>query len=262
MTFLGNVRTAIKSKLAASADKLFGVSQLFGIYSTDATAADDDSAVPVRVTANGALKVDMASSSGTVDVSDRAARAVGVVTGAAGAALALESGGNLASIVTKLAGGLAAALGSLGGTKVEEQGAPAAEDGTQGVIATVHKYVPSGGSLNVYCPDKLGHDFGTNVAATLRNVPAVVTGIIVANRNAALRYFQIHDKSTAPAAADVAALSIPVLPGTVLFLGADVLGLNGFRCALGASYAWSTAGATYTAGATVGEHDAVLLGKV
>lgn len=86
-----------------------------------------------------------------------------------------------------------------------------------------------------------------------------VLGIYITNDNAAVRYFQLHNKATAPAAAEVPIRSLKIPAGTannpgVLILGRDFFGPGGQYLATGIGWAVSTTLATFTDSATNTEH--------
>lgn len=104
-------------------------------------------------------------------------------------------------------------------------------------------------------------DFGATVTKNIKNVPGYrVRACILANRNATIRYFQLHDTATTPSAAAVPILSIPVPASSTLLVTKDLLGEFGLKFGTaGVAYAWSTTNGTYTA-ATAAEHDTQVLG--
>lgn len=78
------------------------------------------------------------------------------------------------------------------------------------------------------------------------------------NANAAVRYLQLHNSTSTPAASAVPQRWIPVPAGTaaapaVVELGEDFFGEDGERFQTGVAWAWSSTAATYTAG-TAGDH--------
>lgn len=92
-----------------------------------------------------------------------------------------------------------------------------------------------------------------------KNSAGNVFGFYVTNDNAAVRYFQIHNKASAPAGGDVPVLSFKIPAGTannpgVLVIGRDVLGAGGHYLSTGVSWALSTTYGTFTDSATNTEH--------
>lgn len=119
---------------------------------------------------------------------------------------------------------------------------------TQNVIAS---------SVNI---TSVGVSFGTITKANLKGSAGNVRGIYVTNTNAAVRYFQIHDKATAPAGTDVPVASYIIPAGTAtapatLFIEDSFFGPNGKYLATGVGWAISTTNATFTDSATASEHN-------
>lgn len=101
--------------------------------------------------------------------------------------------------------------------------------------------------------------FGTATKANAKSTPGQAMAVYVTNANAAVRFFQIHDKATAPAGTNVPVFSVPIPagtannPGTVIIDNAFFL-QNGLACTLGVGWAVSTTVATFTDSATASEH--------
>lgn len=99
---------------------------------------------------------------------------------------------------------------------------------------------------------------GAATKANIKNSAGRVTGIRVTNVNAAVRYFQIHDKATAPAAAETAVRSYLVPAGTATVPGLLVLNQADLQdyisCTLGIGFAIGTTDTTFTDSATAAEH--------
>jgi hypothetical protein len=103
------------------------------------------------------------------------------------------------------------------------------------------------------------HVFGTDVDLSVKASAGHVMSVVATSINAAIRYLQIHNKATAPAAADVPLLSIPMSAGsatlaTTLILGEDFFGKGGMACTVGIAIGISTTNATFTA-ATTTDHN-------
>lgn len=103
-------------------------------------------------------------------------------------------------------------------------------------------------------------DFGTVGTALIKAGQIKVRAIHIYNENAAVRYFQLHDKATIPLSTEVPVFSFPVPAGTannpgVLILDEKFWGWpsNQLQHQLGLGWAISTTEATYTA-ATAAEH--------
>jgi hypothetical protein len=98
-------------------------------------------------------------------------------------------------------------------------------------------------------------DYGTNVALAVSTVAcSYVRGLVLENRNASKRYFQLHNLATAPTAGLVPQLSIPVTGISAAIFDEAFFGPIGMKFSVGCSYGWSTTSGTYTA-ATAADHD-------
>ena len=88
--------------------------------------------------------------------------------------------------------------------------------------------------------------------------PCYLVRVVVTNVNAAVRYFNIHDKATAPVATDIPALqgiSLPVPAGTANNPGAVTVELGEtHRLDFGLGWSISTAVNVFTDSATATEH--------
>ncbi len=98
---------------------------------------------------------------------------------------------------------------------------------------------------------------GTAVVTTAY---ATVVGVLGTNRNAAVRYLQLHNRESL-SASDVPTVSIPVPASSSVAIGSEFFGVDGMRFGTGLVFGWSTTAATYTA-ATAGEHDTQISGEV
>ena len=146
-----------------------------------------------------------------------------------------------------------------GDQTVAEQYQENAFANSDGVCVAVIKKIPNAN----YSTKKLVEDFGATVTKNAKTTQGVVSSARVANRNAGVRYLQLHNTATTPAGGATPALSIPIEPtGPTGFLTLDerFFGAQGF-CpgTTGIAYAWSSSATTYTA-ATAAEHDTVLMG--
>lgn len=143
-------------------------------------------------------------------------------------------------------------VNSTGGLYVSEQSMPGYEDGSALVAGVLQKPVSSA----TYAPSR-DVDFGTVIAKSVKGSAGNVYAICVENRNAVVRYFQLHNKATIPLSTEVPILSIPIPAGTTNNPGMLILDSAWFapseRFATGIGWAISTTLATYTA-ATANEH--------
>lgn len=99
--------------------------------------------------------------------------------------------------------------------------------------------------------------------ASIKVTAGVVKSIYISNANAALRYFQLHNKATAPVATDVPLISVPIGAGTAtnpsaMELGTDFFSDAGISFSTGIGWAISTTYATFTDSATASEHVALV----
>lgn len=128
----------------------------------------------------------------------------------------------------------------------------AGEDLTNNVLATARKH----SAASAYAPS-LYTNFAAATKANIKNAAGTVVAATITNANAAVRYFQIHNKASAPAGTDVPIFSFPVPAGTAaapgsLILTADLF--NDYFLATGVGWAISTTVATFTDSATAGDH--------
>lgn len=133
---------------------------------------------------------------------------------------------------------------------VTEQLAPAYEDNASGVAAVAHKPV-----ISALYSGTLFQAVLNDVDIAAKGAPGNLLSIRATNINAAIRYLQIHNKATAPAGGDTAALSIPIPAGSatapaVVTLGNEFFGNNGLFLTTGIAIGISTAATTFTAATT------------
>lgn len=101
-------------------------------------------------------------------------------------------------------------------------------------------------------------DGGTVTKAVLKAAPGNVFAARVTNANAALRYFQIHNKATAPVGTEVPVLSFPIpVSGGVMTVGNEFLA-GAQACTAGVAWAISTTHTTFTDSATANEHTVIV----
>jgi hypothetical protein len=107
-------------------------------------------------------------------------------------------------------------------------------------------------------------DAGAATKANLKASAGRVTAFRVTNANAAIRYFQLHNKATAPAGADVPVLWFLLPAGTaavpsVTTISSDLLGETGVLLATGVGWAISTTATSFTDSATAAEHATTII---
>lgn len=127
------------------------------------------------------------------------------------------------------------------------------EDATNTLAPTLTKPVSSA----TYAPST-SNNFGAATKANVKASAGNVYAVVATNTNASVRYLQLHNKATAPAATEVPQVSIPLPAGTAA--QPTVLELNSAffapseRFATGIGWAISTTLATFTDSATAGDH--------
>lgn len=95
--------------------------------------------------------------------------------------------------------------------------------------------------------------------ANIKATPGNIFSVYVTNDNAAVRYLQIHNKATAPAAGDAPVEVFKIPAGTannpgVLILDEGFFARGGLHLSTGIGFAISTTLATFTDSATASEH--------
>ena len=91
-------------------------------------------------------------------------------------------------------------------------------------------------------------NLGSANAATLKASAGAVYKVYCYNKNAATRFFQIHNKATAPVNTDVPVEVFPVAANSALLIDIAFWGATGRTCSTGVSWAFSTTEATLTLG--------------
>lgn len=99
--------------------------------------------------------------------------------------------------------------------------------------------------------------------ANIKGSAGVVKSIYISNINAAVRYFQLHNKATVPLATEVPLISVPIGAGTAnnpqaMVLGTDFFNDAGVSFSTGIGWAISTTYGTFTDSATASDHIAVV----
>jgi len=184
-----------------------------------------------------------AASMPVVIASDQAAIPV-VGTAADGAAVSgnpvriggKDGSGNTQDIATDANGNLSVTLGTL----------LAGEDVANNIQGVAFKPVASAS----YAPNVF-NNASTATAFSAKASPGGLLSVRATNANAAVRYLQIHNKASAPVAADVALDFIAIPAGTAAIPAALLLDSSFFAsmtwCSVGVALAISTTATTYTA---------------
>lgn len=141
-----------------------------------------------------------------------------------------------------------------GNLKVTNATLSAGEDLTNNIQGVVHKPV----AASTYAPS-LYTAITQVTKANIKNSAGNVFSIAITNTNAAVRYFQLHNKASAPAATEVPIYSFPVPAGSatvpgVLMVGVDFFTEAGYYFSTGIGWAISTTYGTFTDSATNTEH--------
>ena len=89
-------------------------------------------------------------------------------------------------------------------------------------------------------------NFGASNQAVLKASAGAVFKVYCYNKNAATRFFQIHDKATAPINTDIPIESVPIAANTALILDSTFWGATGRVCSAGVAWAFSSTEATLT----------------
>lgn len=114
-----------------------------------------------------------------------------------------------------------------------------------------------GGTASGFAPSNY-KDAGSVTKASVKASTGNVFSLRVTNANAAVRYFQIHNKATAPAATDVPIRYFIIPAGTAAQPAILELDKNYFNqainCSTGIGWAISTTATPFTDAATAGEH--------
>lgn len=137
-----------------------------------------------------------------------------------------------------------------GSIRQTEQLAPAAEDNTNGVLAMQQKLL----ATNAYAPT-LYTNFGAATKANIKASAGNVFGLTSYNKNAAGRYLMLHNKATAPAAADAGLYSFWLPIGGAVVIPATFFVGSGGYFATGIGWSVGTTDATFTDAATANEHN-------
>lgn len=119
----------------------------------------------------------------------------------------------------------------------------------------VQQIATTGGTQQSLYTEIAGQVTKANIKAT----PGSVFSAFISNANAAVRFFQLHNKASAPAAADVPLMSFPIPAGsanapTCIAFGTDFFTDRGMAFGTGIGWAISTTYGTFTDAATATDH--------
>lgn len=102
--------------------------------------------------------------------------------------------------------------------------------------------------------------YGAATKANAKSTTGRLVSLLVTNANSVVRYFQIHNKATAPAGSDTPVRSWPIPAGSAnnpgaLLLDLQFFGPGGYALATGIGWAISTTASTFTDSATAADHN-------
>jgi hypothetical protein len=137
--------------------------------------------------------------------------------------------------------------------KVSNADLAGGEDLTNNTQGTTPKVIVA----STYSPST-SINFGAATKANVKASAGTVVSCSAYNDNAAPRFFQLHNKASAPAAAEVPIISVPVLQDTHLVLGTEFFTNAGKYFSTGVGWAWSTTAGTFTDSATASDHNTVI----
>lgn len=206
---------------------------------------------PLQVDALGALKVTITSGAGSggTSLADQAAFSSGSTS-------FTPVGGLYQSVADTIADGHSASLAidTNRNLKVSLGTLLGGEDLTNNVMGVTQKPI----AASTYSP-LLYSEITQVTKANIKSSPGNVLSFYISNVNAAVRYFQLHNKASAPAATEVPIYSFPIPAGTstvpsVLELGSEFWTMAGKYFSTGIGWAISTTYATFTDSATNTEH--------
>jgi hypothetical protein len=100
-------------------------------------------------------------------------------------------------------------------------------------------------------------NFGSANQAVLKASAGTVYRLYCYNKNASTRFFQIHNKATAPVNTDVPVTSFPVASNTALVIDITFWGASGRSCSTGIAWAFSSTEATLTLATAADQTSAV-----
>ncbi len=141
-----------------------------------------------------------------------------------------------------------------GNTRTVEQYIPKYEDNVNQVAGVLEKPVASA----TYAPSFYSYWAGAITKKFIKSSAGNVYSLTFKSTSSSLRYLQLHNKASDPAAAEAPLFSFPVPAGTptqpaILTLDKDFFAPSGYF-SLGIGWAVSTTEATFTDAATASEH--------
>lgn len=132
---------------------------------------------------------------------------------------------------------------SLGDIKVGESFAPAAEDNTNGVIATAEKPLVT----TTYSWSRF-QNLGANATLNVKSSPGNLYSIYCHNLAGVIRFFQVFNTTTIPAGGAVPIYSFLVPISASIIVDSAFFGSTGMNFSTGLAFAFSTTEATMNTG--------------
>ena len=100
-------------------------------------------------------------------------------------------------------------------------------------------------------------NFGAANQGVLKASTGAVFKVYCYNKSSSTRFFQIHNKATAPINTDVPIESFPIAANTALILDSTFWGATGRVCSTGVAWAFSSTEATLTLATAADQSSAV-----
>lgn len=133
---------------------------------------------------------------------------------------------------------------------VKDEAVHPGEDDTNNVLAVTTRPL----AISTYAAPLAAANLGAATDINIKAAPGCLMALSGENRNAALRYMQIHNLAAAIGGGAVPLMSFPVLGGGGFnLIGTDFWTIPGLWLSTGIRIGWSTTMGTYTA-ATASEH--------
>lgn len=127
---------------------------------------------------------------------------------------------------------------NISGTLPAFSSTPTVNIGTSGTVSTAANQIPA----FINSPMSLG---ATN-QGVLKNSVGKVYKLYCRNKATSTRYFQIHNKATAPVDAEIPILTFPIAADSALLIDSTFFGASGFDCSTGIAWAFSSTENTLT----------------
>lgn len=154
------------------------------------------------------------------------------------------------AVLRRSGGGISAgSFNSSGYLKVVEQNAPAAEDNTNGVLASHPKPL----ATNTYAPTVYSNFAGSVTGAAIKASAGNLYTVWASNANGSVRYLQLHNATSKPSGGSVPVLVFAIPAGGTLSIGGEFFRF-GVYFSTGITWTVSTTVGTFTDSASAGDH--------